>query len=192
MTPRRLSAALDRTLRRLLNKEYRDGYLQTHVRSGIAYQIRSLREKTGLSQAQFADATGKKQSTISRLEDTDYGRVSVQTLLDIASALNVALLVRFVDFPQFLKTTEDMSPQALAPDDVFESKAKDVAEQHVLLSRLFSISSASQAQESDVQDEDTRSGWFFSSKKEDVETHPMTRLWDTGTTQETTAGPRPN
>ena len=117
----KLSIAIAHSLKRFLNKGYRDGYLQTHVRGSIAYQVQGLRAKTGKTQVEFAELTGKKQSTISRLENTEYGRVSVQTLLDIACANNVALLVRFVDYPQFLRDTSDMSQKALRPDDIFQS-----------------------------------------------------------------------
>lgn len=105
----------------LLNKEYRDGYLDTHVRTGIAYQLRAMRSKKRLSQGGFAAILGKKQSTVSRLENVDYGRMSVQTLLEIASATDVALLVRFVDYAQFLEITGDMSESALAPATIHET-----------------------------------------------------------------------
>ncbi|MEO8883058.1 MAG: hypothetical protein ABI377_06570, partial [Devosia sp.] len=61
---------------------------------------------------------------ISRLESTEYGKASVQTLLDIASANDVALVVRFVSYPEFLAQTSDMSPQALQPETIHESLAK--------------------------------------------------------------------
>lgn len=95
--------------------------MQTHVRSGIAYQIKALREKFSQSQDQFAGKTGKPQSVISRLENTEYGKVTVQTLLDIATSLDVALLVRFVSYPEFLNRTSDMSTKALQPDTISES-----------------------------------------------------------------------
>jgi len=108
-------------LAKFAKKEFRDGYLQTAVRGGIAYQIQALREKFNLTQTAFAEKLGKKQSVISRLEDSEYGKVSVQTLLDIASSLDVALLVRFVSYPEFLKNTKNMSDEALKPPTIFES-----------------------------------------------------------------------
>jgi transcriptional regulator with XRE-family HTH domain len=108
-------------LKHFASKRYRDGYLQSRVRGYIAYQVQALREKLQLTQEAFADLTGKKQSTISRLEDTEYGRVSVQTLLDIACAANVALIVKFASYPEFLDQTRLMSPQALQPDTIQES-----------------------------------------------------------------------
>ena len=108
-------------LAKFASKEYRDGFMQTQVRGGIAYQIKALREKFGLTQTQFAEVTGKKQSVVSRLEDTEYGKVTVQTLLDIASSLNVALLVRFISYPEFLTRTENMTVTALQPETISES-----------------------------------------------------------------------
>jgi transcriptional regulator with XRE-family HTH domain len=93
------------------------------VRGRIAYQIQALREKLGLTQEAFAVLTGKKQSTISRLENTEYGKVSVQTLLDIACSADVALIVGFASYPKFLDETRLMTPEALQPLTIHESLA---------------------------------------------------------------------
>jgi transcriptional regulator with XRE-family HTH domain len=114
-------------LKHFESKKYRDGYLQSRVRGYIAYQIQALREKLDMTQEAFANLTGKKQSAISRLEDTEYGRVSVQTLLDVASATNVALVVKFVSYPEFLDQTRLMAPEALQPDTIQESIKKTTA-----------------------------------------------------------------
>lgn len=108
-------------LTKFANKDFRDGYLQTAVRGGIAYQIQALREKLGLTQKAFAEKLGKKQSVVSRLESHEYGKVSVQTLLEIACSLDVALLVRFVSYPEFLNRAKQMSEAALKPPTIFES-----------------------------------------------------------------------
>lgn len=108
-------------LSKFSRKDYRDGFMQTQVRGGIAYQIQALRKKFGFTQSKMAEQTGKKQSVISRLENTEYGKVTVQTLLDIASALDVAILVQFVSYPDFLTRTSDMSDKALQPETIHES-----------------------------------------------------------------------
>jgi transcriptional regulator with XRE-family HTH domain len=100
------------------NKAYRDSYLDTHVRSGIAYQIQALREKLGLSQYAFAKKIGMTQSVVSRLENPEYGKVTVQTLIQVAMALEVALLIRFCSYPAFLAAIADLSPDALAVDGI--------------------------------------------------------------------------
>jgi transcriptional regulator with XRE-family HTH domain len=111
-------------LTKFARKIYRDNYLQSKVRGMIAYQIQALREKTKLSQTDFADKIGKTQSVVSRLEDTEYGRVSVQTLLDIACKLDVALIVKFASYPDFLFQTRDVSVAALQPQTIYESLAQ--------------------------------------------------------------------
>lgn len=111
-------------LRRFLSKPYRDSYLQAHVRSSIPYQIQALREKEGLTQEQLAQKMGTTQSVVARIENPESGRASVQTLLEIASATGVALLVRFVSYPEFLERARDMSPQALKVDNIDESVDK--------------------------------------------------------------------
>jgi transcriptional regulator with XRE-family HTH domain len=127
----RLLTVIDQNeLKHFEDKKYRDGYLQSRVRGYIAYQIQALREKLDLTQEAFATLTGKKQSAISRLEDTEYGRVSVQTLLDIACAAGVALVVKFVSYPEFLDQTRQMSTTSLQPDTIYQSlekvKEKDI------------------------------------------------------------------
>ena len=106
---------------KFLKKSYRDSYLQTAVPGSIAYQIRALREQAGLTQQQLAERVGTKQSVISRLEDSEYGRASVQTLLRIASALGVALLVRFVAYPEFLLRMSDVSESGLHVETIKET-----------------------------------------------------------------------
>lgn len=68
-----------------------------------------------MSQKEFGQLLGKPQPIVSRLQNPDYGKYSLQTLLEIASKLDVALLVRFVDYPTFLKVTSDFSDEALRP-----------------------------------------------------------------------------
>ncbi len=62
----------------------------------IASQIRSLRQKAGLSQAALARRIGTQQSVISRLEDADYEGHSLAMLNRIATALKQRVEIRFV------------------------------------------------------------------------------------------------
>jgi transcriptional regulator with XRE-family HTH domain len=101
----------------LSSKEFRRALVAEHLRTGLAYQIRALREKRGWSQAELGRRAGKPQSAISRLEDPDYGRLSLKTLLELAAAFDVALLVQFAAFSELLKRFSDLSPDALAVPD---------------------------------------------------------------------------
>ena len=103
-----------KSISRLSNKEYRDFFVESRVRNFIAYQIKALREQRELSQSEFGDLLGgKPQSAISRLEDPDYGRMTISTLLEIAAACDAALIVRIADYPDFLVSMSNVSPEAL-------------------------------------------------------------------------------
>lgn len=100
---------------KLRDKAYRHSYVSQHLRTFLADQVRSLRGE--LSQKAFGKIIGKPQSVISRIEDNESdGMLSLQTLLDIASKLGIALVVRFVDYPNFIRITSDYSERALVPE----------------------------------------------------------------------------
>lgn len=98
---------------KLRRKAYRDEYIAEHVRVGVAMQIRTMREQRGASQAKLGHIMGTSQSAVARAEDPDYGKLSIQTLLDVARAFDVALHVQFLSFPEFIWRTRDVSPKAL-------------------------------------------------------------------------------
>jgi hypothetical protein len=97
----------------LPDREFRDSYMAHHLRAFLADQIRALRGE--MSQQEFGRLIDKPQSVVSRLENEEYGKVSLQTLIDVATKLDIGLLVRFVDFPTFLSATSDLSERAVAP-----------------------------------------------------------------------------
>lgn len=103
-------------LDRLRKPAFRHAYTAEHVRRGVAYQIRSLRDQRGWNQGQFAKELGKPQSVVSRIEDPGYGKYTIQTLLEIASVFDVALQVRFVPYSKFLRQTRDVSTPAMRVD----------------------------------------------------------------------------
>ena len=109
--------------KKLKNKQYRHAYLKEHIRVGIASQIRILRNKSNISQSQLAEIVGTKQSVISRLEDPDYGTVNLNTLLKIAEAFDVSLLVKFASFGKFINESQDISPKSLAVSNYTEESA---------------------------------------------------------------------
>jgi transcriptional regulator with XRE-family HTH domain len=110
-------------LEELSDKGFRDAYTAEDIKIGIASQIRALREARGWSQSELGQHTGKPQSAISRLEDPDYGRLSLKTLKELASAFDVALLVRFVSFSELVAWNRDLSPQALAVPEFAQDDA---------------------------------------------------------------------
>jgi transcriptional regulator with XRE-family HTH domain len=100
-------------IRELSDPEFRREYMMDQVRSWIAFQIRAMREQRRWNQGDLAKESGKTQSVISRIEDPDYGKLSLQTGLEIAVAYDVPLLFQFVEWDEWLARMSDMSPSAL-------------------------------------------------------------------------------
>lgn len=105
---------MTRLTKKFRSKRFRDSYVDANVRMFLAQQIRALRGD--MSQEQFAELLGTTQSVVSRFEDPSYGKFNLQTLLEIAAKLNRAVFARIVDFPTFLRLTEDLSEQAICPE----------------------------------------------------------------------------
>lgn len=87
-------------LENLRDKTFRDSFVSTRADRGTAFQIRYLREKNGLTQAELARLLGTSQNAVWRLESPNYGRASISTLKRLASIFDVALIVRFVRYSE--------------------------------------------------------------------------------------------
>jgi transcriptional regulator with XRE-family HTH domain len=118
-------------------KEARAKLVSSNLDKGIAFQLRATREARELTQEKLADIAGMSQNNICRLESPDYGKHTISSLKRLASALDVALVVRLVPFTHYtdwLSGTpyldEGLRPSALAvpsfqdeeKDGLFESK----------------------------------------------------------------------
>ncbi len=105
---------IERLSKRFANRQFRQHYFARQLKIFLAAQIRALRGDR--SQTEFGHLIGKPQSVVSRLERESYGKVNLQTLIDVATSLDIALVVRFVRFDTFLNWTNDYSVDALAPE----------------------------------------------------------------------------
>jgi transcriptional regulator with XRE-family HTH domain len=107
----------------ITNKKYRDAYVLEHVKNSIPSQIRALREQREWKQSDLGEKAGKQQHGIARLEDPRIGhKLSIKTLLELASAFDVALLVKFVPFSRLVKEYEDVSFEALSAASITDEK----------------------------------------------------------------------
>jgi transcriptional regulator with XRE-family HTH domain len=93
----------------LAEKKMRDAYLSGQTRTKLTNQIRAIRNQRGWLQGEFAKILGKPQSNVSRLENREYGNFTLNTLLELASAFDVGLVVEFVPYDDFLRRTHDLS-----------------------------------------------------------------------------------
>ena len=83
--------------------DYRSAFVWERVRSSIALQIRALREQRNkMTQKQLGDAIGMAQTWVSRLEDPEYGKMTVATLLRLANAFDADLEIKFCPFSRAL------------------------------------------------------------------------------------------
>lgn len=104
---------MEKTFRRMAKSlDERNAYVTAEVTTALAHQIRALRIQRGMTQAELADRMGTKQHVISRLEDPSYGRLSLNTLLQLSRAFDTGLQVQFVPLVGMLRDTFHPSAEA--------------------------------------------------------------------------------
>ena len=110
-------------MKSLRNKKYRDAFVRSQINVGIPFQVRALREKRGWNQTQLAEASGMLQPRISTIERPGGSKLNLETLLRLATAFDVGLVVKFAPFSAILRWSQDFSP------DTFEvpSFEQDIA-----------------------------------------------------------------
>lgn len=110
----------------LSSPDIRHLYLDSSIRQLIAMQLRSMREARGWSQLEVGEkAGGMKQSAIARLEDPRYSSITLSTLKRLAKAFDVALIVRFAPFSEFISWTAQLNESRLSPPS-FSKEQYDV------------------------------------------------------------------
>ena len=103
-------------LDRLKDKRYRDLFIASQINRIIPFQIRALRAaRNNMTQAELAEKADTKQSVISRIQNNGAANLNIKSLLKLASAFDVALVVRFEPIDKFIGWVDDLSPEAMSP-----------------------------------------------------------------------------
>lgn len=115
--------------RKLNEKEYRHAFAESRIRRGLPLQIRAIREARGWNQKQLAEVTGIPQANISRTENTRDKFLAFQTLLKIAEAFDVAVVVKFAPFSELEDWAMRPLPEIVPTEFLVESQRREEWEQ---------------------------------------------------------------
>ena len=108
--------AMKKTFERIENKSRRSQYLANQIRLGLRFQMRALRKARGnMTQDELAKSIGSQQTAISRVENHNADRLSIPTLLKLAEAFDVGVVVRFEPIDDLVEWYDGLSPEKLAP-----------------------------------------------------------------------------
>jgi len=121
----------------LRDKDFRKQFIDEHVNVGIAFQIRSLRNRQNLKQSELAQLLDVKQPLVSSWENPNYGKYTLNTLKDLAKAFDVGLLVRLVPFSTLIDWTVDLTSDVIAPPSFNEEEKLRVASPVLVTSSLI-------------------------------------------------------
>ena len=104
-----------RTTKRLeKSKQHRDAFVRAHIKEGLCFQIRALRKQRGWTQKILGKKARFSQSKISDFENPNYpNELALDTLKRLASAFEVALIVRFGSFGELIEWASELRPGAL-------------------------------------------------------------------------------
>jgi transcriptional regulator with XRE-family HTH domain len=109
-------------LSNLETKTERDAFSASLARVAVPMQIRALRKQHGWNQDDLAKVLGAKQPWVSALETPGGNIPNLNTLLKVAAAFDVGLLVWFAPFSELVTRDHRFSPD----DFVVPSYGEDV------------------------------------------------------------------
>lgn len=91
----------------LRDKGYRDAFVADQIQIGVPLQIKKLRDDRELTQEALGTmmTPPMKQESVWRLENPNKANLTIGTLLRVASAFDVALIVRFAPFSELIDST---------------------------------------------------------------------------------------
>jgi transcriptional regulator with XRE-family HTH domain len=115
------------------DKSYRAAYIRAKINVNVPSQIRALRLKSPMTQEELADAAGMKQPRISAMERPGETQFNLDTLIRLAAAFKVGLIVRFASHNEMLRWENEFSQDAfdvvpLGEDSEFQAEERPANE----------------------------------------------------------------
>jgi transcriptional regulator with XRE-family HTH domain len=114
--------------KRLKEKKYRNQFIAGEVRRTIPFQLRAMRVERKWTQADLGKEADMPQTVVSRIENGDAASLSIKTLLKLASAFDVALVVRFEPIDRLIHWVDNLAPEVMSPQRSDEILARMEAE----------------------------------------------------------------
>jgi len=114
--------------------EIRHLLVDAQIRQGLPLQLRAMREDRGWTQAKLAEKLGTTQNAISRFENPKSRPATIPTLKRIAETFDVALMVKFAPFSEFVDSVSNISEKSVSVP-AYNSKAEE--HERTMQSQMF-------------------------------------------------------
>ncbi len=96
------------------DKAYTDAFVDAEITTTVPFQLREMRKQRGWKQQDVADLIDGNQKTISDFENPNYARYTLTSLKKLASAFDVALIVRFAPYSELIDWASTLKHERLA------------------------------------------------------------------------------
>lgn len=97
---------------KLKNRKYRDAFVASQINIGIPFQLRALLKASTWTQQQLAEKADMLQPRISAMLKPGGAKFTLETLKRLATAFDVALIVKFVPFSELARWSEEFDPDS--------------------------------------------------------------------------------
>jgi len=114
------------------SKDYRHAFVEEKVRTGLAVQMKAIREQRELTQPALAQLMDKTQPWVSRLEDPNQPPPTIPSLLQVAEAFDVDLHISFGPFSELLDRLDEITPESFRVP-AFEEELSELEKEPVAL-----------------------------------------------------------
>jgi len=124
------------------SKKYRGAYVRAKAHANIPSQIRALRLRRGMTQEDLAREAEMKQPRISAMERPGETQFNLETLIRLATAFEVGLIVRFASYSEMLRWENEFTQDSfdvvdLEKDTAFLQEPEEVASPTLNLPELL-------------------------------------------------------